>query len=106
MSKHITLHNMKTKIADTAQAYLHAYKALILKSHGPDIASETADHARGHLDVSISDIHSYVMRTYGTLDSDDILFFQQDLKRWDLEAPFNSNIARMRKISLPWPIST
>ena len=37
------------------------------------------------------------MRTYGTLDSDDILFFQQDLKRWDLEAPFNSNIARMRK---------
>ena len=96
-AKHITLYNMKTKIADTAQAHMHAFKALILKSHGPDIASETADHVRGHLDASISDIHSYVMRTYGTLDSDDILFFQQDLRRWDLEAPFNSNIARMRK---------
>ena len=99
-AKHITLYNMKLKIADTALAHLHAFKALILKSHGPDIASETADHARGHLDVSISEIHSYVMHTYGTLDSDDILFFQQDLKRWVLEAPFNSTF------SLPKPIST
>ena len=96
-AKHITLYNMKKTIADTAQAHMYAFKALILKSHGPDIASETADHARGHLDVSISEIHSYVMRTYGTLDSDDILFFQQDIRRWDIEAPFNSNIARMRK---------
>ena len=96
-AKHITLYNMKKTIADTAQAHMHAFKALILKSHGPDIASETADHARGHLDVSISEIHSYVMRTYGTLDSDDILFFQQDIRRWDIEAPFNINIARMRK---------
>ena len=81
LSKHITLHNMKTKIADTAQAHPHAFKALILKSHGPDIASETADHTRGHLDASNSEIHSNVVRTYGTLDSDDILYFQQDLKR-------------------------
>ena len=96
-AKHITLYNMKRTIADTALAHMNAFKALIIKSHGPDIASETSDHIRGHLDASISDIHSYVMRTYGTLDSDDILFFQQDLRRWDLEAPFNSNIARMRK---------
>ena len=33
-AKHITLYNMKKTIADTAQAHMHAFKALILKSHG------------------------------------------------------------------------
>ena len=42
-------------------------------------------------------IYNYVTRTYGTSDAYDILFFQQELKRWDLDFPFNNNMARMRR---------
>ena len=93
----VTLHMYRTKISDTAIAYANAFKAYIIKSHGPDIASETAHYERGHLDISIGAIHNYALTTYGTLDSDDILFFQQELKRWDNEAPFSTNVARMRR---------
>ena len=30
------------------------------------------------------------------MDADDILWFLTDLDRWDLDKPFNSNVARMR----------
>jgi len=92
----IALHNQLTKIADTALEKSIILKAGLIESIGPDIASETAVFGRGHLDVATHTIYKHVIDNYGIMDADDILWFLADLDRWDLDRPFNSNVARMR----------
>ena len=92
----IALNNQLTKIADTALEKSLILKAGLIESIGPDIASETAVFGRGHLDVATHTIYKHVVDNYGIMDADDILWFLTDLDRWDLDKPFNSNVARMR----------
>ena len=92
----IALHSQLTKIADTALEKSIILKAGLIESIGPDIASETAVFGRGHLDVATHTIYHHVINNYGIMDADDITWFYADLDRWDLDRPFNSNVARMR----------
>ena len=93
---HVAISAQRTAISDKAIERSLILKACLIESIGPDIASETADFARGHLDVESHTIYHYVINTYGIMDRDDVLHFEAELGRWDLEKPFMGNVTRMR----------
>ena len=92
----VAISAQRTAISDKAIERSLILKACLIESIGPDIASETADFARGHLDVESHTIYHYVINTYGIMDRDDVLYFEAELERWDLEKPFMANVTRMR----------
>jgi len=96
-SAQVTIHGIKTKIADMALASVNLFKATLLESIGPDIASETEDFDSGHIDIPTWDIYNHVISNYGIKNADDIAYFRNSLNEWKPDQPFPANIARMRR---------
>jgi hypothetical protein len=94
----VTIHGSKTRIADTSLLYSNAFKAAILKILGPDIASETENFDTGHEMVPIWMLYHHVLTHYGTKSPEDIAFFRQELKKYDINKPFPANAANFRRI--------
>jgi hypothetical protein len=94
----VTIHGSKTRIADTALLYSNAFKTAILQILGPDIASETEHFDTGHEMVPIWTLYHHVLTHYGTKSPEDIAFFRQELRHYDMDKPFSTNAARYRRI--------
>lgn len=94
----VTIHGTKTRIADTAMVYANALKTAILTIIGPDIASEIEAFDTGHELVPIWMLYNHVIINYGTKNPEDIFFFRQELRNYDMEKPFPTNAARFRRI--------
>ena len=86
----VTINGSKTRIADTALAHSNALKAAILKFSGTDISSETEDFDTGHENISIWTLYNHVLTNYGVKSPDDISFFRNELRSYDMEKPFSS----------------
>jgi hypothetical protein len=84
----VTIHGSKTRIADTALVFSQALKAAILKISGPDISSETENFDTGHEHVPIWKLYHHVITNYGTKSPEDIAFFRQELRNYDMNKPF------------------
>jgi hypothetical protein len=94
----VTIHTNKTRISDTALVNSKALKSAILRVSGTDIASETEDFDTGHENVPIWTLYNHVILNYGTKSPEDITFFRQELRNYDLDKPFSTNAARFRRI--------
>ena len=94
----VTIHGTKTRIADIALVYSNALKAALLTMIGPDIASETEHFDTGHEMVPIWMLYHHVLINYGTKSPEDISFFRQELRKYDMEKPFSTNAAHYRRI--------
>ena len=94
----VTIHGSKTRIADTALVFSQALKAAILKISGPDISSETENFDTGHEHVPIWKLYHHVITNYGTKSPEDIAFFRQELRNYDMNKPFSTNAAHYRRI--------
>ena len=94
----VTIHGSKTRIADTALLHSNAFKAAILKISGTDIASETENFDTGHEMVPIWMLYHHVLTHYGIKSPEDIAFFRQELKTYDMNKPFSANAAHFRRI--------
>ena len=92
-----TMYLNAMRIADTAAINAETFKQLMMDSCGEDIKLEIEDRIMGYLDIPHWEIFEYVSTNYGTLNADDITWFTEDLKTWNLEKPFATNIARMKQ---------
>ena len=94
----MTIHGSKTRIADTALVHSNALKTVILQISGPDISSETEDFNTGHENVPIWMLYNHIIINYGTKSPEDIVFFRQELRHYDMIKPFSTNAAYVRRI--------
>lgn len=94
----VAIYGINTRIADYALAGSNALKDAILKIQGVDIASETEDFDTGHAMVSIWTIYHHVLINYGIKGPEDISHFKHDLRTWEMDKPFSTNVARIKRI--------
>jgi hypothetical protein len=84
-------------IADSALTRSEMFKKFIVDSLGEQIAQDIADPLTGHLDIPHYVIVDQVNTDYGILDADDVLFFEEEIVRWEQDEAFTANISRMHQ---------
>ena len=94
----VTIHAIKTTIADRALVHSKVLKAVLLQIIGTDIASEIEHFNTGHELIPIWFIYKHMIDNYGIKTSEDINYFRNELKSWNADKPVSTNAARIRNI--------